>query len=74
MPERRSATPEIDPEGIRRVLDLLERYEVRQEMERHVRTYHDRANAALETAVLQGSDQAAAALRKLVESLASRTG
>ena len=67
------AAPEIDPDGIRRVLALLERYHVRREVERHVRTYHDEANAALETAVIRAPLSAAGALFALVESLSART-
>jgi geranylgeranyl diphosphate synthase, type I len=71
--EQLYASPEIDAAGTRRVLDLLERYDVRREVERHVQAYHDQAKAALETAVPRGSEQATEALFALIELLSART-
>ncbi|MGH2531300.1 MAG: polyprenyl synthetase family protein [Thermomicrobiales bacterium] len=68
------ARPEIDQDGIDRVLALLERYEVRTAIEARVSAYHDDARSTLETATGMGANPARDTLIELVDSLATRSG
>jgi geranylgeranyl diphosphate synthase type I len=64
---------EIGPAGITRVLELLAKFGIREEVERQVRAYHDQALLALEEACPDADNPARAALVARVESLASRS-
>lgn len=66
------AGDEIDGAGIRRVLDLLDRYDVRTAVESEVRRRHDQARAALLAATGNVVSPARDQLLLLVEHLAIR--
>lgn len=66
------AGDEVQPAGVRRVLQLMERYSVRSLVEERVRAYHDDALLALERACPGDQNAARAVLVSKVESLASR--
>jgi geranylgeranyl pyrophosphate synthase len=65
--------PNVDRAGVARVLALLEREGVRQEVETVIGTYHDRAAAALLAAARPGNNPARDRLLTLVERLSSRS-
>jgi geranylgeranyl diphosphate synthase, type I len=65
--------PNVDSVGVARVLALLERESVRQEVEAVIAGYHDRAAAALLDAAQPGSNPARGRLLALVERLSSRS-
>jgi len=65
--------PNVDGMGVARVLALLEREAVRQEVEAVIAGYHDRAAAALLDAAQPGSNLARVSLLDLVERLSSRS-
>jgi geranylgeranyl diphosphate synthase type I len=67
------AAPNVDRAGVARVLALLEREGVRQEVEAVIGTYHDRAAAALLAAARPGNNPARDCLLTLVEQLSSRS-
>jgi geranylgeranyl diphosphate synthase type I len=64
--------PEIDPNGVERMLDLLDQFDIRSKVRDRVRTSHDDARIALESAC-PGSSPAKAALGTLIEQLAGRS-
>jgi geranylgeranyl diphosphate synthase type I len=64
----------VDSEGVARVLALLEREAVRQEIEAVVAGYHDQAATALIDATQPGDNPARDRLLALVERLSSRSG
>jgi geranylgeranyl diphosphate synthase type I len=66
--------PYVDDAGAARVLELLEREAVRQEVEVVIANYHDRAGAALIAAAQPGDNPARDYLLTLVERLSSRSG
>jgi geranylgeranyl diphosphate synthase, type I len=68
------SAPNVDGMGVARVLSLLERQEVRQEVEAVIAGYHDRAAAALIDAAQPGSNRSRDHLLALVERLSSRSG
>jgi geranylgeranyl diphosphate synthase, type I len=68
------AAPNVDGPGVARILALLEREEVRQDIDAEITKYHDRATTALHQAALAGSNPARDQLQALVERLSSRTG
>jgi geranylgeranyl diphosphate synthase, type I len=65
--------PNVDRAGVARVLALLERESVRQEVEAVIGKYHDRATAALLEAARPGNNPARDHLLTLVERLSSRS-
>jgi geranylgeranyl diphosphate synthase type I len=65
--------PNVDGAGVSRVLALLERESVRQEVEAVIAGYHDRAAAALMDAAQPGNAPARDQLLALVERLSSRS-
>jgi geranylgeranyl diphosphate synthase type I len=65
---------EIDPAGVRRILDLLAAYDAQTEIEAEVRAYHDEARDALFAATGDGLNPARDRLLLLVETLSSRQG
>jgi geranylgeranyl diphosphate synthase type I len=65
---------EINPAGVRRVLDLLTEYDVRAEIEAEVRAYHDESRDALLAATAGVPNPARERLLLLVETLSSRQG
>src|SRR5215213_3702390 len=71
--DRIYAEPNVDRAGVARVLALLERERVRQEVEAVIGTYHDRAAAALLDAARPGHNPARDRLLTLVERLSSRS-
>jgi geranylgeranyl diphosphate synthase type I len=71
--DRLYAMPNVDRAGVARVLALLEREGVRQEVETVISDYHDRATAALLDAARPGSNPARDRLLTLVERLSSRS-
>ena len=68
------SAPNVDRVGVARVLALLEREAVRQEVEAVIAGYHDRAAAALIDAAQPGNNPARDHLLALVERLSSRSG
>jgi geranylgeranyl diphosphate synthase, type I len=68
------SAPNVDGVGVARVLALLEREAVRQEVEEVIAGYHDRAAAALIDAAQPGSNRSRDQLLALVERLSSRSG
>jgi geranylgeranyl diphosphate synthase type I len=68
------SAPNVDGVGIARVLALLEREQVRQNVEAVIAGYHDRAAAALIDATQSGSNRSRDRLLALVEQLSSRSG
>jgi geranylgeranyl diphosphate synthase, type I len=68
------SAPNVDGAGVARVLALLEREVVRQEVEAVIAGYHDRAAAALIDAAQPGSNRSRDHLLALVERLSSRSG
>ena len=72
--DRLYAAPSVDPAGVARVLALLERERVREEVEAVIGTYHDHASAALLDAARPGINPARDQLLNLVERLSSRSG
>lgn len=71
--ERIYTVPEIRPDAIERVLELLDQFGIRRQVEQRVRDYHDAARLALEAAAPTGTNPARDALLQRVESLASRS-
>jgi geranylgeranyl diphosphate synthase type I len=71
--DRLYAAPNVDRAGVARVLALLEREAVRQEVEAVIGNYHDRATAALLDAARPGNNSARDHLLTLVEQLSSRS-
>jgi geranylgeranyl diphosphate synthase, type I len=67
------AVPNVDPAGVARVLALLERERVREEVEAVIGNYHDQATAALLDAARPGDNPARDRLLTLVERLSSRS-
>lgn len=65
------AAEEIDEDGVRDVLDLLDRYRVRDEIEAQIAALHDGARVALSEA-LTGVNRAGNELEALVDVLAVR--
>ena len=63
----------VDGAGVGRVLALLEREAVRQEVEAVIASYHQRAAAALIDAAQPGHNPARDRLLTLVERLSSRS-
>src|SRR3954447_9324121 len=72
--DRLYAAPNVDPAGVVRVLALLQREGVRQEVEAVISRYHDQATAALLDAARPGDNPARDHLLALVERLSSRSG
>jgi geranylgeranyl diphosphate synthase, type I len=72
--DRLYAAPNVDPVGVARVLALLQREGVRQEVEAVIGSYHDQATAALLDAARPGYNPARDRLLTLVERLSSRSG
>src|SRR5919107_1742400 len=68
------SAPNVDSVGVARVLALLEREQVRQEVEAVIAGYHDRAATALIDAAKPGSNRSRDRLLALVERLSSRSG
>lgn len=68
------SAPNVEGTGVARVLALLEREQVRQEVETVIAGYHDRAAAALIDAAQPGSNRSRDRLLALVERLSSRSG
>jgi geranylgeranyl diphosphate synthase type I len=68
------SAPNVDRAGVARVLALMEREAVREEVESVIASYHDRAAAALIAAAQPGSNPARDRLLALVERLSSRSG
>jgi geranylgeranyl diphosphate synthase type I len=68
------AAPNVDGPGVTRVLALLEREGVRQEVEQEISRYHDAAAAALLAAARPGPNPARNQLHSLVARLSTRTG
>jgi geranylgeranyl diphosphate synthase type I len=68
------AAPNIDSDGVARVLALLRGAGVRREVEAEIARYHDEAEAALLDAALPGDNPYRDQLRALVERLATRSG
>jgi geranylgeranyl diphosphate synthase type I len=68
------SAPNVDGTGVARVLALLEREQVRPEVEAVIAGYHDRAAAALIDAAQPGSNRSRDRLLALVERLSSRSG
>jgi geranylgeranyl diphosphate synthase, type I len=66
------AAPEIGPDGIRRVLDLLAAHDVREAVAAHVAAEHDRARERLSAAAAAGDNPCRDALLALVERLSLR--
>ena len=64
---------QIGESGIRFVLDLLGRYDVRNEVEQRISAFHDAAQGHLSTATGNGENPGRAALQGLVEALSVRT-
>jgi len=69
-----SAAPEVDADGIARVLAMLARHRVNEEVAARVVAYHDEAGAALPEAARFGTNPYREALMGLVEMLAVRAG
>lgn len=59
---------------VRHVLELLDRRQIRGRVEKEIRSYHDRANDALERVVPRSSNEAARQLFALLDGLEHRTG
>ena len=68
------AAPNVDGPGVTRVLTLLEREGIRQDVETEIARYHDTAAAALRAAARRGANPARDRLLELVERLSTRTG
>jgi geranylgeranyl diphosphate synthase type I len=68
------AQPEVDGPGVARVLALLERTGVRQDVETEIARFHDAAATALLDAAKPGPNPARERLLALVERLSVRTG
>ncbi|MGH2617704.1 MAG: polyprenyl synthetase family protein [Thermomicrobiales bacterium] len=68
------AAPNVGGPGVTRVLALLEREGVRQDVEREISRYHDESVAALHAAARPGANPARDRLLTLVERLSTRTG
>ena len=68
------SAPNVDGPGVAKVLALLEREAVRDEVEAEIAGYHGRATAALLDAAQQGHNPARDCLHALVERLSSRSG
>jgi len=68
------AASNIDGPGVARVLDLLQRHGVRQDVETEISRYHDAAATALLEAARPGEIPARERLLAMVERLAIRTG
>jgi geranylgeranyl diphosphate synthase, type I len=66
------AEPEVDGPGVARVLALLEREEVRQEVEVEIARYHEAAASALLDAAMSGDNPSRDRLLALVERLSTR--
>jgi geranylgeranyl diphosphate synthase type I len=71
--DRLYAEPNVDRAGVARVLALLEREAVRNEVEAVIGSYHVRATAALVDAARPGNNRARDSLLALVERLSSRS-
>jgi geranylgeranyl diphosphate synthase type I len=65
--------PEITVQGISRVLELLDRYQVRTDIEQQIAAYHDAAQNHLTAATGNGNNPGRDALQDLTEALSSRT-
>ena len=68
------AQSEVDAPGVERVLGLLDRERVRQQVEVEIARYHDEAAAALLEAAPPGANPARDRLLSLVERLSTRAG
>jgi geranylgeranyl diphosphate synthase type I len=68
------AAPEASEVEVQHTLALLERYEIRAQVENTIRTYHDRASDALERVIPRGANDAAEQLYVLLDGLEHRTG
>ena len=66
------ADDEIDEQGIRTVLALLDRYAVRADLERRIAAFHDDARPALTAAALAGENGYRDAMEQLVDVLSNR--
>jgi geranylgeranyl diphosphate synthase type I len=71
--DRLYGAPNVDRAGVTRVLALLERERVREEVEAAIGNYHDQATAALLDAARPGFNPARDRLLTLVERLSSRS-
>jgi geranylgeranyl pyrophosphate synthase len=56
------------------VLDLLDRYHIRTQVEEEIRSHHQRASDALARVIQRGSNDAAHQLYALLDGLEHRTG
>jgi geranylgeranyl diphosphate synthase type I len=56
------------------MLELLDRYQIRTQVEHEIRSYHDRASEALGRVIPRGANEAADQLYSLLDSLEHRTG
>jgi geranylgeranyl diphosphate synthase type I len=65
--------PEIPATSIQTVLDLLDRYNVRADVERQISSYHDAAQRHLADATGNGENPGRDALQTLIEALSVRT-
>jgi geranylgeranyl diphosphate synthase type I len=70
--DQQYGTSEIDENGVRGVLDLLNKHQVRTDIEARVEELHDEAQRGLESAALPGANPSKDALAALVAMLASR--
>jgi geranylgeranyl diphosphate synthase type I len=68
------AQPDATEAEVQYVLDLLDRHQIRTRVEETIRSYHDRANGALERVIPRGSNDAAHQLYALLDGLEHRTG
>jgi geranylgeranyl diphosphate synthase type I len=59
---------------VNRLLDLLDRYRIRAQVEEEIRSYHDRASTALGRVVIRESNTAAGLLYELLDGLEHRSG
>jgi geranylgeranyl diphosphate synthase type I len=71
--DRIYATAEIDPPAVARVLQLLDRFGIRRQVEQQVRSYHDDARSALDAAAPGDRNPAVQALLQRVEALSARS-
>jgi len=70
--EQLYSTNEIGEAGIRQMLEMLDRYNVRVDLEQRISAFHDDARPALSGAALAGVNPARDALEQLVSVLSNR--
>jgi geranylgeranyl diphosphate synthase, type I len=72
--DRHYAEPDSSEAEVKQLLDLLDRYRIRVQVEEEIRSYHDRASTALGRVVTRESNRAAGRLYALLDGLEHRTG